>query len=191
MLKEIKKGFTLIELMVVMTIIGILAALALTSFNTAQKNTRDTRRRSDLAQYRVVLEAFAVKNGGRYVYPYANNPPGNTEAGHGESCTSDSVGGLFRNNGPIIPAYLQAKIPDPIEKSDCTGPCPGNQCTYRYRAYTNGAKYFILAQQETGGFWVACSDGRAGRVSNWDPVTDDPGNVDDVGVDRTCNKIGT
>jgi len=45
-------GFTLIELLVVISIIGILASLTLVSYTGAQKQTRDTQRRSDLNQYR-------------------------------------------------------------------------------------------------------------------------------------------
>ncbi len=61
------QGFTLIELLVVISIIGILASLALVSYSGAQKQTRDTQRRSDLAQYRNALETYATSNSG--VYP--------------------------------------------------------------------------------------------------------------------------
>jgi len=54
-------AFTLIELLVVVSIIGILAALSMVSFSTAQKQARDTQRKSDLKQYQTALEAFANK----------------------------------------------------------------------------------------------------------------------------------
>jgi len=60
-------GFTLIELLVVISIIGILASLALASYSGAQKQTRDTQRKSDLNQYRNALENYAAANNG--VYP--------------------------------------------------------------------------------------------------------------------------
>ncbi len=62
-----KRGFTLIELLVVISIIGILASLTLVSYTGAQKQTRDTQRRSDLNQYRNALETYASSNNG--VYP--------------------------------------------------------------------------------------------------------------------------
>lgn len=43
-----KKGFTLIELMVVVAIIAILSLIGITSFNIIQKNARDARRRGDI-----------------------------------------------------------------------------------------------------------------------------------------------
>ena len=61
-----KKGFTLIELLVVISIIGILASLTLVSYTGAQKQTRDTQRRSDLNQYRNALETYASSNNGLY-----------------------------------------------------------------------------------------------------------------------------
>lgn len=61
-----KKGFTLIELLVVISIIGILAALTLVSYSGAQKQTRDTQRKSDLGQYRIALEAYAAAHDGDY-----------------------------------------------------------------------------------------------------------------------------
>jgi general secretion pathway protein G len=65
-MKKFKKGFTLIELLVVISIIGILASLTLVSYTGAQKQTRDTQRRSDLNQIRNSLENYAGSNNGLY-----------------------------------------------------------------------------------------------------------------------------
>src|SRR4030042_766547 len=61
-----KKGFTLIELLVVISIIGILAGMVVVSFTSSQKQARDTQRKSDLAQYRTALEAYANRSNGLY-----------------------------------------------------------------------------------------------------------------------------
>ncbi len=50
------KGFTLIELMVVVAIIAILAFLASALFRTAQQNARNARRTSDLKAIQKVME---------------------------------------------------------------------------------------------------------------------------------------
>ncbi|MFH1971125.1 MAG: type II secretion system protein [Patescibacteria group bacterium] len=63
---NIKKGFTLIEMLVVISMIGILTTLALVSFESSQKRARDTQRKSDLKQYQTALENFANDINGLY-----------------------------------------------------------------------------------------------------------------------------
>ena len=50
-----KRGFTLIELLVVIVIIGILTTIAVASFTSAQKKSRDSRRKADLDAVRKAL----------------------------------------------------------------------------------------------------------------------------------------
>lgn len=66
-----KKGFTLIELMVVMIILGILATIGFTSFQNSQKKGRDGRRKNDLRQVTLALEAY-YNDYGRYPSGDAN-----------------------------------------------------------------------------------------------------------------------
>lgn len=53
-----KFGFTLIEVLVVATIIGILAAVAVSSYASINKRSRDAKRRSDIEQIRSALEMY-------------------------------------------------------------------------------------------------------------------------------------
>lgn len=46
--RQRQKGFSLLELLVVISIIGILTAIAAAAFSTAQKKGRDARRKSDM-----------------------------------------------------------------------------------------------------------------------------------------------
>src|SRR6185369_16260187 len=60
-------GFTLIELMVVVAIIGILMAAGIVAFTNAQQNARDSRRRADIDAISKALEQYYQNNS--YAYP--------------------------------------------------------------------------------------------------------------------------
>lgn len=53
-----KKGFTLLELLVVMSIISLLVTLAISVLNNARKNARDSRRMADLRHLQTALELY-------------------------------------------------------------------------------------------------------------------------------------
>jgi type IV pilus assembly protein PilA len=60
MLKN-KKGFTLIELMIVVAIIGILAAIAIPNFMTYQCKAKQAEAKSVLGSIRVLQEAYLAE----------------------------------------------------------------------------------------------------------------------------------
>ena len=66
MRKTNQKGFTIIELLVVIVIIGILVALALPQLFAAQARGRDTDRKNDLKNISQQLETYYNDNDGAY-----------------------------------------------------------------------------------------------------------------------------
>ena len=71
-----KKGFTLIEILVVIAIIGILAAIVLASLMTARDKARDARRKVELAQIgRLVTFSCYVPAAGAGDYDLADLVP--------------------------------------------------------------------------------------------------------------------
>lgn len=58
-----KKGFTLIELMVAISIIAILSTIGIVSFTQAQRVSRDTKRKQDLRSIQSALELYRITNG--------------------------------------------------------------------------------------------------------------------------------
>lgn len=51
-------GFSLIELMIAISIVAIVSALGITSINTIQKNSRDTQRQADLRTIQSALQQY-------------------------------------------------------------------------------------------------------------------------------------
>ncbi len=76
-----QKGFTLMELLVTITIMAVLATIAIAIFSGAQQSARDTKRRQDINAIKNVLEQYYLKNG--------SYPPGNP-VGVVDSCSTST-----------------------------------------------------------------------------------------------------
>ena len=61
-----RRGFSLIELMVGVSIIAVLATVGMVSYRSANARARDSRREADVQQIRAALEMYRTDNG---VYP--------------------------------------------------------------------------------------------------------------------------
>ena len=79
------KGFTLLELLVVISIIGILLAVGSVAFSNAQKKGRDSRRKSDIKALQNAFEQYHATNG---TYSTCENMAATTVSG-GLSAVSD------------------------------------------------------------------------------------------------------
>lgn len=58
-----QKGFTLVEMLIVIAIIAVLASVALVSVSGVRKSARDTKRVSDISKLQQQLEVYYSQNG--------------------------------------------------------------------------------------------------------------------------------
>src|SRR5437870_2718981 len=63
-----RSGFTLVELMVVIVIIGILAAIALPKFKYFRETAKETQTAANLKVIQESLAKYGVDNNGRYPF---------------------------------------------------------------------------------------------------------------------------
>ena len=134
------RAFTLIELLIVVAIIAILAAIALPNFIEAQTRSKVSRALADMRSMGTALETYAADNG---KYP----PDGDDLADSNPFVDFDVALRLAVLTTPI--AYLSALPSDPfnIAKPSVTNPLdprlfffPGDP-PYTYAYSTHGAFY--------------------------------------------------
>jgi type II secretion system protein G len=130
-----KKGFTLVELIVVMAIIGILATLGFSSYTNSINKSKDARRKADLRSIMTALQLYYNDNG---QYP---------SLGCGINCfVKSSTSGVT----PWIPAltsnYIKSLPVDPVNNG--TDPWSGG-LTYEYgNVSADGQSFDLVAQLE-------------------------------------------
>ena len=130
--KQSNRGFTIIELFIVIVIIGILVAITAVSYNGITKNAKDASLKSELKQISTSLELNKAKTG---IYPTslsANNPPisdsssanitytqldsGNS---HSLTATDNSNSDISLSQTPATSAQPASKPIQTITKANC------------------------------------------------------------------------
>ncbi|MBI3577580.1 prepilin-type N-terminal cleavage/methylation domain-containing protein [Candidatus Gottesmanbacteria bacterium] len=118
---RLSHGFSLMELLVVISIIAVLVTISAVSYTTVNKRSRDTKRKSDIEQLRNALEMYRAENSS---YP-------NVGSGNFSNATNLSIN--------LVSTYISAIPADPKSTQ-----------VYRYQAtgFTNGIYYgYCLSAQ--------------------------------------------
>ncbi len=81
-MKKSVLGFTLVELLITISIIAILSAIGLIAYSTVMKQGRDAKRKSDLASIQSALENYHADQN---YYPQSLGAPGTPLSGGGHT----------------------------------------------------------------------------------------------------------
>ena len=144
-------GFTLVELLVVISIIGILSSFAMVSLNTARMKARDALRKGDMAQLRTALNLYYDDYEG---YPACGTWVDDETQDFGAVVgDSDGEGCWCYLNvlEPALEAGPRPIMPDPPrDPKNQTNSCTANP-VYNYRYVSDGEQYAVIYHLEENG----------------------------------------
>lgn len=135
MMKKRNSGFTIIEMLIVVTILAMLAGILIPVLEDATSSSRDARRASDLKNVQAALESFKRVNG---IYPD----------------TSDAWQGDMSDNGGLgygTTGYIPGLVPDflPALPKDPDSQFPTASEGYMYRSDGTDFKFVLNGTPET------------------------------------------
>lgn len=124
-----QKGFTIVELLIVIVVIAILAAITIVAYNGIQQRARDSQRKSDVASIVKALKLWEVDKGPMHI---------------GSGCGANGNGSGYFNYNYAAPGsdmneclktagYVTGDIKDPQNVSLCS---VGNLNCRKYLKYS-------------------------------------------------------
>lgn len=171
-MKKTTSGFTIVELLIVIVVIAILAAITIVAYNGIQGRARDSQRLSDMKTIQKALEIYKTNNG---IYPAAVITPntGGFETSTNGTNATNFLSALVGPNG------VSSISVDPKNSGNGTGTpanslTPGNSSLnyeyfyYRYNAGYNGC------DAARGDFYVL-GVSRMDTISSGQKSPDSPG----------------
>lgn len=131
--QHMRRGFTLIELMVIVAIIGLFSALALASLGRSKNKGSDAAVQQDMRSIQQQAELYSIKNANSYGSTY------------GTAC--DTANTVF--DGPKVQKLIEA-----LEKAN------GGSGTIT--CHNTTSQYVVVSSLPAGGYWCVDSSGYSG-----------------------------
>lgn len=146
MIKTIQRGFTVVELIIVIVTIGILAAVTTVAYSEVQSEARDTQRRSDVKR---IADALAIHYGDNEHFFETGSGCGSSGAGNGwfsytGGTYTKSISDCMKDAG-----YLPGGAQDPATGPNGTSTPTTGFAYMKYHCTINGEKRaYVFAKLE-------------------------------------------
>ena len=141
------RGFTIVELVIVISVMAVLATISIMAYTGIQERARDGKRVSDMGALQKALEVYKSQNGDQF--------PAIQYGGWNES----SIAPINAFLKPLRDTGVLAEIPlDPI-----------NDATYRYKYYRYGAGNYGCDAARGHFYVLVVTKGENSQVSDSSP----------------------
>jgi len=149
-----KQGFTLVEIMIVVAVIGLLAVMALPSMARARTKSQGVRVANDMRVFGAAFVLYAMENGQYPKDSHIGLPPGagmETYLNESKWNETTAIGGTYNWEGPDSYPYagvsvFNSTISDPELTLIDVVVDDGNLATGQYRKTPNGRFTYIIEE---------------------------------------------
>jgi len=141
-----KKGFSLIELLIVITIIGILSTIILNSLSVSRARAYDSKIKQQLTSFRTAAEVY-----------FLNQTPNN----YGYNANCDTTSSIFTDTIPANGSPRNFINPQNLP----------NNPTVICQTSTDGLSYAVKVPLYSSGYWCVDSKGASMATNNGNQTT--------------------
>jgi prepilin-type N-terminal cleavage/methylation domain-containing protein len=146
-LKRKQSGFTIVELLIVIVVIGILATLVLVTFTGIQERARNTKRQTDILAVASHIEAYFADSGNYPTLANMNDPTwvSTNLKGLDPAALEDPKGSAETLvSAPVADAYAYQPTDDNGNACDnVTTDCTKYTLTATYEGTVNGSSTYV------------------------------------------------
>lgn len=133
-----QSGFTIVELLIVIVVIAILAAISIVAYNGIQERARDSQRAQDVKTIAKAMELFYTDKG---YYPNSTTyTPGSATINSSWATTADVSWANLENQ---LKPYLSGLPKDPVSTPSVD--IRNNNSGYNYQIFVNQSSYCGVA----------------------------------------------